>query len=1571
MRSSLPGRRLAGWILLLSFVPLPAAAADPPHLFGAARADITPAHPIRLSGYGGRREEAVKAAQKLWAKALAVARAGEPPLLVLTVDSIGVPRETVEEVAQRVEKKTGLPRERFAVCATHSHTAPCLAKNLETLFGVPVPDEHRERIASYTRELTDRLEAIALEALAGKEPCTLSWGIGKAGFAANRRTPGGPVDHDLPLLRVADASGTTRAVLLSYACHCTTLGPEFNEHCGDWAGYAREYLEESLGKADVLVAIGCGADANPQPRTGLEHAKRHGRELADEARRLLGGELKPLAGKLDGRLRRLELPFDAIPDRAEWETRAKRDDAIGYQAKVTLAKLDRGEKLPSHLPYAVQAWTVGDALALVFLPGEVVVDYSLRLKRELDHDRLWVNAYANDVPCYIPSRRILAEGGYEAGGAMVYYDQPAPLKPEVEDLIVQSVRELVPAAFASQTFLLEHPPPLSPEASRDAIRTVPDLEVELVAAEPLVIDPVAIDFGMDGRVWVVEMHDYPSGLDGNGKPGGRIVALRDTDGDGRLETRSVLLDGVPFPTGVMEWRDGVLACAAPDILFARDVDGDGLADERCVLFTGFGTDNYQARVNGLTWSLDGWVHGANGLLGGTVRKPGDAAFELALGSRDFRLRPEEGLFEPAAGFTQQGLARDDWGEWFGNENWALLRHYPLPERYLRRNPHVPAPNPRVDVSTDAEPNRLYPRSRTLERFNDPHMVNVTTSACGPGIYRDDLLGAGFAGNAFVCEPVHNLVRRIALEPRGATFTGHREPRGPEEFLASSDNWFRPVQACTGPDGALWIVDMYRFVIEHPRWIPPARLAQLDVRAGADRGRIFRVRPRGVAPRRVESLARLDAEQLAARLSSPNGVVRDLAHRRLAHERPAGAVPVLEGIAAGNAPARCRAQALCALDTLGALRPELLLRALGDGEPRLRRIAVRLAETRLKLDPALARRARALADDPDPAVRYQLALSLGEDGSPGAAAVLGLLARRTGGNPWQQAAVLSSANGLAVEILGVFLDGLRASSAAHGELVAGLLATAETTTGPDGLRAMLPRIAAGAEDWSEPWRLAAVERLLETLSPRGLDAEEAACIRPLLAAARRLVVEPDAPVEKRCDALGLVGLEPGNEAEDLALLAACLAPQEPPEIAAAALASLARSSSTGVAALLLESWERSSPPRRAAILAVLFRREAWHAALLAAIEAEEMRPGDLSPEQRQRLLTSGDAAVRGRAARAFERFAPASRQAVLAAFQPALSLPGRLEAGCVVFAKLCTPCHAFRGQGQALGPDLASMAQKTQEALFTAVLDPNAAFEDKYAAFAAELEDGRVISGLVAGETATTLHFRVAGGLEEQVLRKDIRRLESTGRSYMAEGLEQGLAPQDLADLMAYVLTGPRALGATTPEVEAAARAALRATGLSGIDRVLEAYDVFQQPSWLGRVPMRYCRQNDGRGKVRWLTRPVPAGLKPDARHAFVLPVALGFISQPEGRFHLAVNGVKALDFNVAVDDAAWADPQGRVRASYVVHARNAEDSTGTLTLDVRGDLLEPGRPATLEVTGSAAGSERWFGVLLCPEGGPP
>ena len=452
--------------LCLALLLVPAMqAADSALKIGVAQVDITPDYPIRLSGFGGRRAESEGVTMKIWAKALAFEGGQNGPAILITIDNLGVPDYLVREVAEELKKKVGLQRERLTVTATHTHTAPMLKDVCPTLFGVPIPPDHQDHISRYTRELSEKLVQVGERAVQDLQPSRMGWAVGKVGFAKNRRTAGGPVDHDLPVLVIQDLNGKERAIYFSYACHCVTLS--HNKISGDWAGYAQDQLQKDHPGVVALASVGCGADSDPDSGVRgdkVEIAAQQGEQIANEIKRLLQANLAWLTNAPMTRLSRIELPLDELPARAQWEERAKLNDAVGYHARVQLARLDRGEPLQTKIDYPIQTWAFGNQLALVFLAGEVVVDYSHRLKRELDRTRLWVTGYANDAPCYIPSERVLKEGGYEGGAAMIYYDRPTRFKPGLEDRIMAVVHEHLGGGFRATDRPADsaHPAPEAP-----------------------------------------------------------------------------------------------------------------------------------------------------------------------------------------------------------------------------------------------------------------------------------------------------------------------------------------------------------------------------------------------------------------------------------------------------------------------------------------------------------------------------------------------------------------------------------------------------------------------------------------------------------------------------------------------------------------------------------------------------------------------------------------------------------------------------------------------------------------------------------------------------------------------------------------------------------------------------------------------------------------------------------------------------------------------------------------------------------------------------------------------------
>ena len=968
-----------------------------------------------------------------------------------------------------------------------------------------------------------------------------------------------------------------------------------------------------------------------------------------------------------------------------------------------------------------------------------------------------------------------------------------------------------------QFLTADQPRSKSPTESLACIQVRPGFTVELVASEPLVLDPIAFEWGADGKLWVVEMGDYPRGIDGKGKPGGVIRFLEDTNGDGLYDKSTVFLEGVGFPTGIMPWRKGVIVSAAPEIFYAEDTDGDGKADVHRTILTGFEEGNQQHRVNGFDYGLDNWLYGANGDSGGKispvaglsrkVSQPSGILVPVNLSGHDLRFEPDDGLFETVAGQTQYGRHRDDWGNWFGNNNPTWVWHFYLPEHYLARNPHLAVRTTRQILANYPDGTRCFPSSRTMQRFNDPGQANHVTSGNSPTPYRDDLFGPDLATSIFVSEPVHNLVHREVLEPDGVTFQSHRaEGERETEFLRSSDGWFRPTMLKTGPDGALYIADMYRLVIEHPEWITPAIQQRLDLRAGADQGRIYRVYPKGAALRKIPRLDKLDMAGLVAALDSPNGWQRDTAQRLLLHAGDKAAQAPLRKLVQDSVRPKVRLQALWTLHGLGLLTPELVMAGLKDPHASVREQAIQLSEPFLpsapaaedaaarlpRLSVAQLERLLGLVNDPDAHVRQQLAFTLGECGDPRAALALVNLGRD---ERLQTAGMSSAQRHIRPMLKAVFENTSLTQSSLH--LVEPLIGLATALKDNTAIAGALEHIDRPENGHYLPWQFAAMAGLLDALDRQKtslaqfLDSARSelheAPVDGLFAAARTMAIDPQMPEPQRLDAIRLLGRGPDGQEADLDRLGTLLHPEVPSALQQAALTALERRSEQSVAGVILAGWKGYGPGLRTELLNLLFSRTEWLQAFLGALESESISTGGIGTIHQQKLLAHPDPAVRQRAAKLFTA-TRADRQALLKEYQVVSKLKGYPSNGPALFRQNCIPCHRFKGEGNEIGVDLNTMAGKPVQTLLVAILDPNQAVEARYVNYKAVTRTEREISGVIAAETATSITVRSPGGAEEVILRSDLTELTSSGLSLMPEGFENALNPQQMADLIAYILS---------------------------------------------------------------------------------------------------------------------------------------------------------------------------------------
>jgi putative membrane-bound dehydrogenase-like protein len=946
-------------------------------------------------------------------------------------------------------------------------------------------------------------------------------------------------------------------------------------------------------------------------------------------------------------------------------------------------------------------------------------------------------------------------------------------------------------------------PPLSPEESMKRIHVREGYELQLVAAEPLVMDPVAIDWGADGKLWVAEMADYPNGMDDKGQPGGRIRYLEDKDGDGKYETSTLFLDGVSFPNGVMAWNKGVLVTAAPEIFYAEDTNGDGKCDVRTVLYSGFLEGNQQLRVNGLRWGLDNWVYCASG-----SHVPGYGAdsqiltnttgARTAVGSRDFRIRPLEGLIEPESGPSQFGRNRDDWGHWYGEQNSYPLWHYVLEDQYLRRNPHFAAPDPRNQVITPANP-PVYPATPPEKRFHSFEQAGRFTSACSGMIYQDDLLFDRSPDNgwsvqhSFTCEPFSNLVQHNVILADSVSYRFERDPaEAKRDFFASGDRWCRPVMARTGPDGALWVVDMYRYMIEHPQWLPKEGQDELRpfFREGEDKGRIYRIVPVGKKPRRVPKFDELNTSQLVETLESSNAWQRDMAQRLLVSRQDLAAVEPLQKLTTKGATPQARLQALCTLEGLGALTTAVLTPALQDPHPGVRSIAVRLASA-CKVD---SDKLEALASDPDPKVRLQLAFTLGDYTGATAGRALARLAIENANEPFIQAAVMSSLNKNTLpDVLSAIVDVQQNANAVHpaDAAVARFFGQAAAIEDVSRMTWAVQQTCPSVSSPVAAWQLASLAMWLDSLHGGSVTLQQLASadrdrVNTTLDRARTIVADPEAPDALRCAAAALLFREPDKMESDRDLLASLLTPRTPAEVQQAIVEQVAGRSDPALAMSLLSGWKSHAPSLRTQILSVVASRKEWLLALVDQLENQSVSASEIDATLRERLLTTRDEQLRERLKKVLQVTASADRQQVLKANQPVLKLTGDVARGQALFGKKCTTCHKQGETGHAVGPNLASLTTKSPESLLLAILDPSAAVEGKYLNYVAVTTAGRSLTGILATETGSSITLLAAEGKSEAVLRDVIEELRSTSKSLMPDGLEKDLSQQDIADLIEFV-----------------------------------------------------------------------------------------------------------------------------------------------------------------------------------------
>ncbi|MFO0910995.1 MAG: PVC-type heme-binding CxxCH protein [Isosphaeraceae bacterium] len=947
-------------------------------------------------------------------------------------------------------------------------------------------------------------------------------------------------------------------------------------------------------------------------------------------------------------------------------------------------------------------------------------------------------------------------------------------------------------------------PPKSPTQALATFESAAGFRLEPLAAEPLIHSPVAAAYDENGDLYVTEMIDYPYKPRPGQKPLGTVRLLRDTDGDGRFDVSHVFADGLLWAAGVAPWKGGVFVASPPDIWYLKDTDGDHVADVRRKVFTGFGTENEQGMLNNLVHGIDHRIYGSTSVNGGQVRRASAPESEgVSVKGLDFRFDPNSEVLEPITGTVQFGNTFDDYGNRFLCSESRPLMHAVLPRAALARNPNLAVATALENVAGNPVPIfRISPTERWRQIRSSRRIAHgergadsagashhVVDAAAGVTIYRGDAYPPEYRGNAFVCDAQNNLIHRMKLVPSGPTFRAERADVG-SEFVRSSDNWFRPVNLVNAPDGTLHVLDMSREVIEAIH-IPTDVVKHLDLRRGRDQGRIYRIVPPGGAPHVAPRLGSARTSDLVQLLASSNGWTRDTAHRLLFERQDRSAIEPLEVLATRGAEPVSRILALWSLEGLEALSEAHLLAAMSDRSPRVVEQAVILAESRLERSRALRERCIALAGSDDSRVRLAVALALGATRDEHAAGALAELARRDASNVWMRTAVLASSSQVAGSLFVALASDRTFASKPEGaallDVLARMVGTAHRAADVDRVLGSLAsdRSQAG----TRPLLLALIAGLrqagvrLDAIQPLGEPATR--LVADLLAKAEATTRSPSAAEKHVIESLAVLG--GASLARSEPTLIEALGPSRSGSIQVAAIRALAGYPDDRIATALLEHVPQLSPAARADVVTTLLSRESWTLALLDAADRDSgLSIASIDPAYRSLLLQHRNPRIIEQARKIFGSSASAAGDPV-ARFAPALALTGDPKRGVGLFEKHCMACHRVGNRGHAVGPDLGTTQFQEPQALLTHILDPNRYVAPNYVQYIVSDQSGRIFTGMIASETASSLTLRRAEGAEDTILRTQIDELRGTGKSLMPEDFASRLTQQDAADLVAFLL----------------------------------------------------------------------------------------------------------------------------------------------------------------------------------------
>jgi len=933
-------------------------------------------------------------------------------------------------------------------------------------------------------------------------------------------------------------------------------------------------------------------------------------------------------------------------------------------------------------------------------------------------------------------------------------------------------------------------------------------QLDLIAEEPLVLDPVDIEFNERGDALVLEMPGYPF-EDANS----HLKVLFDTNHDGKMDASQVIHSNLGLASSFLPVDKGILVASPPYLLFLQDVNADYAIEKVDTLMGGFAKDNLQHNFNGLSYGMDGWIYAANGGNDGSPFWWGKPDTKIVLKGQDFRFhlteKRLEKIGESSGGF---GLAQDEYNRLYETHNLTHVSHLVFPQRYIKDNALLV--DNTLDNISDHEENglaRIYPIGEQEDRVNHSEQAGYFSGSCGISYYGGGAFGKEYEQTVWVADVVLNLIHVDKLSQDGSSMKAHRLlPK--RDFLASSDRSFRPVNMSVAPDGSMWVADMYRKVIEHPEWIPDEIEKTLDLNAGKNQGRIYRISKQGAHHPFDYSQFKSTSTTIQA-LKSPNQWVRLTALRLLR----GGDLSNVELQALGNHLKSDQLNALLPAAWLlferDRLSSDQLSRLLHHPNSGIRENAIKLAELgvlkeRYPVDLVL----EALLDK-DPRVRMQAALSSSLIPSnirtKQKNRILDYLTKYAllPQNAWTIAALNIGANDLSMDLFARLVKDKYVSS---GVL---LSLSSNIKQNPSSLLAILSKSSLSGD-----LKAKIIERLgianLAIKSDRMIDAlteleksdnltliSEVNKIKThlnlpvsdkwnkILLQSPELVLNRKLPESKRLGYLKI--LETVDYSIKSKTLFHCLSNVEPLQIQQQAIEQLSKLKNKEIGWEILKLWPELSPQTRKLAGDLLLNVESNHDALLSGLEKKIINIGEMNfdLERRRTLLWwTSNADTRKRAAKLFSDAGVQTRKDAIESMKPALELVGTPEAGKKVFMNICSNCHQFKNWGVAVGPVLTEISRKSKATLLHEILDPNSNVDTKYINHRVELNDGKLFTGIISSETDTRLVITMVGGSKQTILKNQIKKLNSLGTSLMMEGLESAMSKQEMADLLAFIRT---------------------------------------------------------------------------------------------------------------------------------------------------------------------------------------